>query len=171
MVITAPVVGKLSQQSLEQIIGTLVGGVLGYMTWLILDACEINKDGFLLSLCLSGCSAAMGFFNVVVEESLSDANMTALTFLSVVFGTTESPAGGSSVLTCSPCCTVSLSTWKHTVCMHGKTQEHGESPAPSAADLLLPAVTRVVGIIGGVLLSLLLSVLLWPKSASEQAMR
>lgn len=35
----------------------------------------------------------MGFFNVVVEESLSDANMTALTFLSVVFGTTESPTG------------------------------------------------------------------------------
>jgi len=39
------------------------------------------------------------------------------------------------------------------------------------AELLLPAITRVVGIIGGVLLSLLLSVLLWPKSASEQAMR
>ena len=35
----------------------------------------------------------MGFFNVVVEEALSDANMTALTFLSVVFGTTESPTG------------------------------------------------------------------------------
>ena len=33
MVITAPVVGKLSRQSLEQIIGTLVGGVLGYLTW------------------------------------------------------------------------------------------------------------------------------------------
>lgn len=41
----------------------------------------------------------------------------------------------------------------------------------AAAELLLPAITRVVGIIGGVLLSLLLSVLLWPKSASEQAMR
>ncbi len=40
----------------------------------------------------------MGFFNVVVEESLSDANMTALTFLSVVFGTTESPTG--TVLSC-----------------------------------------------------------------------
>ena len=40
-----------------------------------------------------------------------------------------------------------------------------------AAELLLPAITRVAGIIGGVLLSLLLSVLLWPKSASEQAMR
>lgn len=93
MVITAPVVGKLSRQSLEQIVGTLVGGVLGYLTWLIIDAYQINKDGFLLSLCLSGCSAAMGFFNVVVEESLSDANMTALTFLSVVFGTTESPTG------------------------------------------------------------------------------
>ncbi|KAL0033900.1 hypothetical protein WJX77_010072 [Trebouxia sp. C0004] len=130
MVITAPVVGKLSRQSLEQIIGTLVGGVLGYLTWLVIDAYKINKDGFLLSLCLSACSAAMGFFNVVVEESLSDANMTALTFLSVVFGTTESPT-----------------------------------------ELLLPAITRVVGIIGGVLLSLLLSVLLWPKSASEQAMR
>lgn len=33
MVITAPVVGKLSRQSLEQIIGTLIGGVLGYSTW------------------------------------------------------------------------------------------------------------------------------------------
>ena len=40
----------------------------------------------------------MGFFNVVVEESLSDANMTALTFLSVVFGTTESPTGSYSVV-------------------------------------------------------------------------
>ena len=40
-----------------------------------------------------------------------------------------------------------------------------------SAELLLPAITRVAGIIGGVLLSLLLSVLLWPKSASEQAMR
>lgn len=39
------------------------------------------------------------------------------------------------------------------------------------AELLLPAITRVAGIIGGVLLSLVLSVLLWPKSASEQAMR
>lgn len=39
------------------------------------------------------------------------------------------------------------------------------------AELLLPAITRVAGIIGGVLLSLMLSVLLWPKSASEQAMR
>ena len=93
MVITAPVVGKLSRQSLEQIIGTLVGGIFGYLTWLVIDAYHINKDGFMLSLCLSLCSAAMGFFNVVVEESLSDANMTALTFLSVVFGTTESPTG------------------------------------------------------------------------------
>ena len=93
MVITAPVVGKLSRQSLEQIIGTLVGGVLGYLTWLIIDASQINKDGFLLSFCLSACSAVVGFFNVVIEESLSDANMTALTFLSVVFGTTESPTG------------------------------------------------------------------------------
>ena len=93
MVITAPVVGKLSRQSLEQIVGTLVGGILGYLTWLIIDAYHISKDGFLLSLCLSLCSAAMGFFNVVIEESLADANMTALTFLSVVFGTTESPTG------------------------------------------------------------------------------
>ena len=93
MVITAPVVGKLSRQSLEQIVGTLVGGISGYLTWIIIDAYHINKDGFLLSLCLSFCSAAVGFFNVVVEESLSDANMTALTFLSVVFGTTESPTG------------------------------------------------------------------------------
>ncbi len=51
----------------------------------------------------------MGFFNVVVEESLSDANMTALTFLSVVFGTTESPTGivlSRYMLSCS-----SLSFW------------------------------------------------------------
>ncbi|KAL3150857.1 hypothetical protein ABBQ32_000610 [Trebouxia sp. C0010 RCD-2024] len=130
MVITAPVVGKLSRQSLEQIVGTLVGGVSGYLTWMVIDAYHINRDGFLLSLCLSVCSAAVGFFNVVVEESLSDANMTALTFLSVVFGTTDSPT-----------------------------------------ELLLPAITRVAGIISGVLLSLVLSVLLWPKSASEQAMR
>lgn len=93
MVITAPVVGKLSRQSLEQIVGTLVGGISGYLTWMVIDAYHINKDGILLSLCLSFCSAAMGFFNVVVEESLSDANMTALTFLSVVFGTTDSPTG------------------------------------------------------------------------------
>lgn len=35
----------------------------------------------------------MGFFNVVIEESLSDANMTAVTYLSVVFGTAESSTG------------------------------------------------------------------------------
>lgn len=93
MVITAPVVGKLSRQSLEQIVGTLVGGISGYLTWMVIDAYQINKDGFLLSLCLSFSSAAVGFFNVVVEESLSDANMTALTFLSVVFGTTDSSTG------------------------------------------------------------------------------
>ena len=99
MVITAPVVGKLSRQSLEQIVGTLVGGVSGYLTWMIIDAYHINRDGFLLSLCLSSCSAAVGFFTVVVEESLSDANMTALTFLSVVFGTTESPTGDCNFTT------------------------------------------------------------------------
>ena len=104
MVITAPVVGKLSRQSLEQIIGTLVGGVLGYLTWLIIDAYHINKDGFLLSFCLSACSAVIGFCNVVIEESLSDANMTALTFLSVVFGTTESPEGMLAHLISDGCC-------------------------------------------------------------------
>lgn len=93
MVVTAPVVGKLSRQSFEQIVGTLIGGVLGYATWLAIDACGINRDAFVLSACLSICSAAMGFFNVVIEESLSDANMTAVTYLSVVFGTAESSTG------------------------------------------------------------------------------
>ena len=103
MVITAPVVGKLSRQSFEQIVGTLIGGVLGYATWLVIDAFALNKDAFILSTCLSLCSAAMGFFNVVVEESLSDANMTAVTYLSVVFGTAESSTG---TVVCKQCTTV-----------------------------------------------------------------
>lgn len=148
-----------------------------YACRLVIDAYKINKDGFLLSLCLSGCSAAMGFFNVVVEESLSDANMTALTFLSVVFGTTESPTGivlSTCMLSCS-----SLSFWyaaqSSTGCLGIRQAQITAQQQPDShcltAELLLPAITRVVGIIGGVLLSLLLSVLLWPKSASEQAMR
>ena len=102
MVITAPVVGKLSRQSFEQIIGTLIGGVLGYATWLLIDAFSLNKDAFVLSACLSLSSAVMGFFNVVVEESLSDANMTAVTYLSVVFGTAESSTGMCHDLSRSP---------------------------------------------------------------------
>ena len=118
----------------------------------------------------------MGFFNVVVEESLSDANMTALTFLSVVFGTTESPTG--ITLSRYMCCSTLSFFMQHNRAQVAETQDQCKSQLQqqpdmhcSTAELLLPAVTRVVGIIGGVLLSLLLSVLLWPKTASEQAMR
>ena len=161
MVITAPVVGKLSRQSFEQIVGTLIGGILGYTTWLVIDAFALNKDAFILSTCLSLCSAAMGFFNVVIEESLSDANMTAVTYLSVVFGTAESSTGtvGCKQMTCKKMC-----SFVHALlCSFDWCDLH--------AELLLPAVTRVAGIIGGVLLSLMLSVILWPKSASEQSMK
>lgn len=118
MVITAPVVGKLSRQSLEQIVGTLVGGVSGYLTWMVIDAYQINKDGFLLSLCLSFSSAAVGFFNVVVEESLSDANMTALTFLSVVFGTTDSSTGDCNCMSLRPGCHFEGQQTSQIACLH-----------------------------------------------------
>ena len=39
------------------------------------------------------------------------------------------------------------------------------------AELIFPTATRVGGILVGVLLSLALSVLLWPKSASQEALR
>ena len=42
---------------------------------------------------LSTATAIVGFGNVVVESFLSDANMTALTYLSVVFAASESPSG------------------------------------------------------------------------------
>ena len=67
------------------------------------------------------------------------------------------------------------STIKHRLLRHKTNAKSQLQQQPDrrclTAELLLPAITRVVGIIGGVLLSLLLSVLLWPKSASEQAMR
>ncbi len=47
----------------------------------------------MLSVFLSTATAIVGFGNVVVESFLSDANMTALTYLSVVFAASESPSG------------------------------------------------------------------------------
>eukprot|EP00891_Asterochloris_glomerata_P003447 jgi/Astpho2/3447/Aster-x0164 len=143
MVITAPVVGKLSQQSLEQIVGTLVGGALGLATWEVISIVGLHQQkGLLLSVFLSTATAIVGFGNVVVESFLSDANMTALTYLSVVFAASESPSATSS----------------------------GQS-AFVLAELIFPTATRVGGILVGVLLSLALSVLLWPKSASQEALR
>jgi len=62
----------------------------------------------------------MGFFNVVVEESLSDANMTALTFLSVVFGTTDSPTG--VILSRHTLFCLSLSFWYDFGMQHNQAQ-------------------------------------------------
>ncbi len=59
-----------------------------------------------------------------------------------------------------------------------RAELHGPSAATSSgqsafvlAELIFPTATRVGGILVGVLLSLALSVLLWPKSASQEALR
>ena len=56
--------------------------------------------------------------------------------------------------------------------LHGpSTATSSDQGTPVLAELIFPTATRVGGILVGVLLSLALSVLLWPKSASQEALR
>ena len=69
-------------------------GALGLATWEVISIMGLHQQkGLLLSVFLSTATAIVGFGNVVVESFLSDANMTALTYLSVVFAASESPSG------------------------------------------------------------------------------
>jgi len=72
MVITAPVVGKLSRQSLEQIIGTLVGGVLGYLTWYL--AFHLIAHGSFSDVLVDSCRYCCLSINLPLPSSMRVLN-------------------------------------------------------------------------------------------------
>ncbi|KAK9807116.1 hypothetical protein WJX73_006825 [Symbiochloris irregularis] len=126
IVVSAPVLGKVTQVSFERTLGTIAGGLLGYVTVTLghkmLEASDIVFTGTISSLV--GGGAVIAGWALGLDYS---AKLFVMTFLLVVMGTEQ------------------------------------------ASDAFLVALTRISGILLGVLLSLALSVCVFPKSASHQA--
>ncbi|CAL8465245.1 g4780 [Coccomyxa elongata] len=126
VVVAAPMLGKVTQVSVERTIGTIFGGLLGLATVLLGHGFGQDED-----IAITGFVAFLvGFGAVCVGYALSldySAKLFVMTFVLVVMGSNE------------------------------------------PADASLVALTRIVGIVGGVMLMLMLSVFVFPKSASHQA--
>ncbi|KAK9903224.1 hypothetical protein WJX75_000088 [Coccomyxa subellipsoidea] len=126
VVVAAPMLGKVTQVSVERTIGTIFGGLLGLGTVLLGHGFGQDED-----IAITGFVAFLvGFGAVCVGWALSldySAKLFVMTFVLVVMGSNE------------------------------------------ASDASLVALTRVVGIVGGVMMMLILSVFVFPKSASHQA--
>ncbi|KAK9806935.1 hypothetical protein WJX72_007993 [[Myrmecia] bisecta] len=128
VVVSAPVIGKVAQTGFERILGTIIGGWLGYGTFMV-GRLFWNEtfDGLVLSVAAFLVAAS----HVVIGYKLSLENSTklyALTFLLVTFGSHD-PEGALTL-----------------------------------------TITRISGIVSGVVLSLITAVLIFPKSATEEAL-
>ncbi|KAK9805562.1 hypothetical protein WJX72_005167 [[Myrmecia] bisecta] len=126
VVVSAPVIGKVAQYSLERTLGTIAGGLLGY-TVVVFGHSITELDDVWFTTCTTAVvafSAAVGGHAIGLDYSFK---LFVLTFLLVIMG------------------------------------------AERSTDAFLVMLTRVAGIVLGVFLSLLLSVLIFPKSASHEA--
>lgn len=129
VVVTVPVLGKVTQVGFERTLGTVMGGTLGFVVNLLGSHIWTDaSDGYFLSVAsaLFAYACCMASYRLKLDVSMK---LTMITFLLVTFG-----AGDDG---------------------------------PGAA--FETAVTRTAGIATGVVLSLLLSVIIFPKSASMEA--
>ncbi|CAK0786828.1 hypothetical protein CVIRNUC_010042 [Coccomyxa viridis] len=126
VVVASPMLGKVSQVSMERTIGTVCGGLLGLGISLLGHGFGQDSD-----MVFTGVAAfVVAFTAVIVGWALSldySAKLFTMTFVLVIMGSER------------------------------------------ASDAYLVALTRISGIVGGVLVMLLLSVIIFPKSASHQA--
>ncbi|CAL5222233.1 g4567 [Coccomyxa viridis] len=126
VVVASPMLGKVSQVSMERTIGTVCGGCLGLGISLLGHGFGQDSD-----MLFTGIAAfVVAFSAVIVGWALSldySAKLFTMTFVLVIMGSER------------------------------------------ASDAYLVALTRISGIVGGVFVMLLLSVIIFPKSASHQA--
>ncbi|KAK9809523.1 hypothetical protein WJX73_008638 [Symbiochloris irregularis] len=131
VVVTLPVIGKVAQTGVERMAGTIVGGWLGYGTYVLgRKFWDEFSDGVILSL----AAAAVAATGVLVGKRFkldNSAKLFTLTFLLVTFGSSDLNSGqGALVLT----------------------------------------ITRIAGICSGVILSEIMAVIVFPRSATSEAL-
>lgn len=126
IVVSAPVTGRVAQVSFERTLGTVTGGFLGFLAYVVgHDISPIQDEVFLVI-----AASVVGFVSVLVGRALNldySAKLYVMTFVLVVMAA-----------------------------------EHSSEAA-------IVAATRISGICFGVLCSVVLSVIIFPKSANCEA--
>lgn len=131
-VVTMPLLGKTSQVGAERVLGTIAGGLLGFLASAVATGWWTLQAGEADALLLAAAAAAASFFSVLVGKRLNldlSARLFVIAFVIVSFNA-----------------------------LQGK-------------DPFQVAVTRIAGIVSGVLTMVVMSVLILPKSASIESLR
>ncbi|CAL5227833.1 g10862 [Coccomyxa viridis] len=133
LTISAPVIGKVAQTGAERILGTFVGGSLGFLTYIVgrtFWTPDTRSDGVTLSL----AATLVAYSSVVLGKKLNlaySAKLYGIAFLIVTFGAVDEETTGTSVF--------------------------------------LLASMRVLGIACGVIILELTAILVYPRSATQEA--